>query len=185
MTDFSIWPLLFSVAHGHYNSLNTFRYGPDQRSNHFGGVKWSEHPSIHFTLSLRCHEGLPAQLGDFHSGCSDGRSTNALYAPLGKPIKLEVKSVDVIHGFFIPAFRLKIDALPGRATTTWFEATQLGSYDLQCTVICGVQHAVMLAKVVVVPEEEFKAWYFGPEGTPEPGKQYLLHGQNTPVNVKT
>ncbi len=115
----------------------------------------------------------------------NGRTTNALYAPLGKPIKLEVKSVDVIHGFFIPAFRLKIDALPGRATTTWFEATQLGSYDVQCTVICGVQHAVMLAKVVVVPEEEFKAWYFGPEGTPEPGKQYLLHGQNTPVNVKT
>jgi len=98
----------------------------------------------------------------------NGKRTGALYAALGRPMKLEVRSVDVVHGFFIPAFRLKIDALPGKVNTTWFEATQLGAYDIECTVICGVDHSVMLTKVVVVPEEAFKAWYFGDENAPEP-----------------
>ncbi len=112
----------------------------------------------------------------------NGKQTTALYAALGKPMKLEVRSSDVIHGFYIPAFRLKIDALPGRATSTWFEPTVAGAYDVQCTVICGVQHAAMLAKVVVVPEEEFKAWFFGGEGTPEPGKAFLTHGQGVKLS---
>lgn len=113
----------------------------------------------------------------------NGRTTTALYAPLNRPMKLEVRSQDVIHGLYIPAFRLKIDALPGRATTTWFQPTLEGAWDVQCTVICGVQHATMLAKVVVVPEDEFKAWYFGPEGSPEPGKRFVLHGQGVPVST--
>jgi len=98
----------------------------------------------------------------------NGKRTSTLYASLDRPMKLEVLSADVVHGFFIPAFRLKIDAVPGRVNTTWFQPTQLGAYDIECTVICGVDHSVMLAKVVVVPEEDFKAWYFGGEGTPEP-----------------
>ena len=98
----------------------------------------------------------------------NGKQSKILYAPLGKPMKLEVRSLDVIHGFFVPAFRLKIDAVPSHANTTWFEATKLGSYDIECTVICGVDHSLMLSKVVVVPEESFKAWYFGGENAPEP-----------------
>jgi cytochrome c oxidase subunit 2 len=83
-------------------------------------------------------------------------------------MKLEVFSADVLHGFFIPAFRLKIDAVPGRTNITWFQPTQLGSFDIECTVICGVNHSAMLTTVEVVTEEAFKAWYFGAEGTPEP-----------------
>ena len=89
---------------------------------------------------------------------------------LDKPMKMEVRSADVVHGFFIPSFRLKIDAVPGPHNTTWFQATKLGSYDIECTVICGVDHSLMLRKVVVVPEDEFKAWYFGGEDAPEPGQ---------------
>ena len=100
----------------------------------------------------------------------NGKQTKLLFAPIGKPMKLEVRSLDVVHGFFVPSFRLKIDAVPSRANTTWFEATKLGSFDIECTVICGVDHSLMLSKVVVVPEEEFKAWYFGGETAPEPGK---------------
>ena len=77
----------------------------------------------------------------------------------------------MVHGFFIPSFRLKIDAVPSRTNTTWFQATKLGSYDIECTVICGVDHSLMLSKVVVVPEDEFKAWYFGGEDAPEPGQE--------------
>jgi cytochrome c oxidase subunit 2 len=100
----------------------------------------------------------------------NGKQTKVLFAPLGRPMKLEVRSLDVIHGFFIPSFRLKIDAVPTRANTAWFQAVELGSYDIECTVICGVDHSQMLSKVVVVPEDEFKAWYFGGEDAPEPGR---------------
>jgi cytochrome c oxidase subunit 2 len=100
----------------------------------------------------------------------NGKQSKVLFAPLGKPMKMEVRSADVVHGFFIPSFRLKIDAVPSRTNTTWFQATKVGSFDIECTVICGVDHSLMLSKVIVVPEEEFKAWYFGGEEAPEPGK---------------
>jgi cytochrome c oxidase subunit 2 len=99
----------------------------------------------------------------------NGKVTRVLFAPLDRPMKLEVRSADVVHGFYVPSFRLKIDAVPARANTTWFQATRPGSYDIECTVICGVDHSLMLSKVIVVPEAEFKAWYFGGEGAPEPG----------------
>lgn len=100
----------------------------------------------------------------------NGKQTKVLFAPLGRPMKLELRSSDVVHGFFVPSFRLKIDAVPSRTNTTWFQATKLGSFDIECTVICGVDHSLMLSKVVVVPEEAFKAWYFGGEDAPEPGQ---------------
>lgn len=100
----------------------------------------------------------------------NGKQSKVLFAPIGRPMKMEVRSVDMVHGFYIPSFRLKIDAVPSRTNTTWFQATKLGSYDIECTVICGVDHSLMLSKVIVVPEDEFKAWYFGGEDAPEPGK---------------
>jgi cytochrome c oxidase subunit II len=112
----------------------------------------------------------------------NGKRTGTLYAPLGRPMKMEVRSADVIHGFFIPAFRLKIDAVPGKLNTTWFQPTQLGSYDIECTVICGVDHSVMLSKVVVVPEETFKAWYFGGENAPEPTWKMVAPTTGIPEN---
>ncbi len=102
----------------------------------------------------------------------NGKQTKVLFAPLGKPMKMEVRSADVIHGFYVPSFRIKIDAVPSRTNTTWFQATKPGSYDIECTVICGNDHSLMLSKVIVVPEEEFKAWYFGGEDAPEPGKSF-------------
>ena len=100
----------------------------------------------------------------------NGKQSKVLFAPIGRPMKMEVRSVDMVHGFFVPAFRLKIDAVPSRTNTTWFQATKVGSFDIECTVICGVDHSLMLSKVIVVPEDEFKAWYFGGEDAPEPGK---------------
>ena len=103
----------------------------------------------------------------------NGKKSKVLFAPIHKPMKMEVRSADMVHGFFVPSFRIKVDAVPSRTNTTWFQATKLGSYDIECTVICGVDHSLMLSKVIVVPEEEFKAWYFGGEDAPEPGKATL------------
>ena len=119
----------------------------------------------------------------------NGKQTKVLFAPINKPMKMDVNSVDVVHGFFVPSFRIKVDAVPSRTNTTWFQATKLGSYDIECTVICGVDHSLMLSKVVVVPEEEFKAWYFGGEDAPEPGKTIRANEahpdlQNMPLGLQ-
>lgn len=96
----------------------------------------------------------------------NGKRADELYAALGRPMKVELESADVIHGFFIPAFRVKQDVIPGKRNYTWFTPTRLGSYDIECTVICGLRHSYMLSKVHVVPEEEFRRWYFSDSDGP-------------------
>jgi len=91
----------------------------------------------------------------------NGRQTTELYVALGRPVRLDLKSLDVLHGFYIPAFRIKADVVPGKDNYTWFQATQLGDFDIECTVMCGVNHSAMLSKVRVFPEADFSAWYFG------------------------
>ncbi len=98
----------------------------------------------------------------------NGKRTTELYLALNKPFKMELHSLDVIHGFYIPAFRIKEDVVPGKNNYTWFTPTTLGTYDIECTVICGVGHAKMLSRVVVVPVGVFESWYFGDEDAPLP-----------------
>jgi cytochrome c oxidase subunit II len=100
----------------------------------------------------------------------NGKQTTDLYLALNKPARMNLHSLDVIHGFYIPAFRIKEDVVPGRNNYTWFTPDMLGTFDIECTVICGVNHANMLAKVTVVPVEEFERWYFGDETAPLPGQ---------------
>jgi cytochrome c oxidase subunit 2 len=102
----------------------------------------------------------------------DGRQTTELILGVGRPYKFELESLDVIHGFYIPAFRIKEDVVPGRHNYTWAEPTELGTFDLECTVICGVNHSYMLAKVHVLTEDAFKAWYFA-----LPGEQVAVLGK--------
>jgi cytochrome c oxidase subunit 2 len=100
----------------------------------------------------------------------NGKQTSELYLALNKPAKMELRSLDVIHGFYVPAFRIKGDVVPGMENYTWFTPTRLGTFDIECTVICGVDHANMLSKAVVVPVADFEAWYFGDENAPLPGR---------------
>jgi cytochrome c oxidase subunit 2 len=81
-----------------------------------------------------------------------------LVVPADERVTLELSSRDVIHGFFVPAFRLKQDVLPGSALKTWFEARVIGEYDLICTQLCGSGHYRMAGRVKVVPRAEFDAW---------------------------
>ena len=86
---------------------------------------------------------------------------NELHVPLGQPVKLMMTSEDVIHDFFLPAFRVKQDVLPGRYTTLWFEATKAGEYPLYCAEYCGTQHSGMIGRIVVLEPAEFQKWLSG------------------------
>jgi len=88
-----------------------------------------------------------------------------LHVPAGRPIKLVMTSQDVIHDFFVPAFRVKKDVLPGRYTTVWFEATKPGSYHLFCAQYCGTQHSGMVGRIIVMEPTEFQAWLGGGAAT--------------------
>ena len=104
----------------------------------------------------------------------NGRQSDTLVVPVGKPIKLELNSLDVIHGFFVPAFRIKIDTVPGMPTTAWFLAEKPGEHDIFCSVYCGLKHADMLSRVRAVSPEEFEQWLAqNPQAAAAPGKALL------------
>ena len=93
---------------------------------------------------------------------AEGRSEiDELHIPTGRPIKLIMTSQDVIHDFFVPAFRVKNDVLPGRYTTLWFEATKPGAYRLFCSQYCGTQHSGMIGHIIALEPAEFQAWLSG------------------------
>ena len=89
------------------------------------------------------------------------REINELHVPVNQPVRLTLASEDVIHSFFIPAFRTKKDVVPGRYNTMWFEATKVGEYHLFCAEYCGTQHSGMVGRVVVMEQEEFQNWLSG------------------------
>ena len=89
----------------------------------------------------------------------NGVESDVLNIPVGKPIKLNMRSMDVIHSYYIPAFKVKQDVVPGvDGLFMWFIAREVGEYDVFCAEYCGLQHAAMLSKVVVMPEEQYSAW---------------------------
>ncbi len=83
---------------------------------------------------------------------------NELHIPLNQPIKLTMTSEDVIHSFFIPAFRLKQDVFPGQYSTMWFKPTKAGTYNLFCAEFCGTNHSGMVGTVTVMPPADYQRW---------------------------
>jgi len=86
---------------------------------------------------------------------------NSLHVPTGRAVQLTLISQDVFHSFSIPAFRVKREAIPGRYTTVWFEATKPGTYHLFCTQYCGTNHSQMIGQVVVMTPDDFRQWLAG------------------------
>jgi cytochrome c oxidase subunit 2 len=101
------------------------------------------------------------------------REINELHVSTGQNVKLIMTSQDVIHSFFIPAFRLKQDVLPGRYTTLWFRATEPGTYHLFCAEYCGTSHSGMIGNIVVMEPQDYAQWMAGGPSVPLPeaGKQ--------------
>ncbi len=98
----------------------------------------------------------------------NGRTINSLsndpmVVPAAKPVKLILTSKDVIHSFFVPAFRVKQDAVPGKYTELWFEAKEPGNYVVQCTEYCGTKHSNMMIRIQAMNHEDYVAWFHGEE----------------------
>jgi len=93
------------------------------------------------------------------------REIDELHVPVGRAVKLIMTSEDVIHDFFVPAFRVKADVLPGRYTSVWFQPTVPGRYHLFCAEYCGTKHSGMVGQIVVMEPSEYQTWLSG--GSPE------------------
>src|SRR5437870_9200824 len=89
------------------------------------------------------------------------REINELHVPVGRAVKLIMTSEDVIHDFFVPAFRVKADVLPGRYTQIWFQPTKPGRYQLFCAEYCGTRHSGMTGQIVVMDQPEYQVWLSG------------------------
>jgi cytochrome c oxidase subunit 2 len=96
------------------------------------------------------------------------REINQLHVPIGRKIKLIMTSEDVIHDFFVPAFRTKADVVPGKYTTLWFEPTTPGTYHLFCAEYCGMNHSGMIGSIIVMEPREFDNWLSGNTGSTTP-----------------
>jgi cytochrome c oxidase subunit 2 len=89
----------------------------------------------------------------------NGVVADTLYVPVHVPMKMLLKSVDVNHSFFIPAFRVKKDAIPNRENVLWFQTNEVRSYDIACAEYCGLRHSYMYNKVVSLDTTAFESWY--------------------------
>ena len=95
----------------------------------------------------------------------DGKAEiNALHVPVGRPVKVTFTSEDVLHSLYFPSFRTKADAIPGRYSTVWFEATKTGEWHIFCAEYCGTRHSGMIGMVTVMEPAAYQAWLSGNEG---------------------
>jgi cytochrome c oxidase subunit II len=100
---------------------------------------------------------------------ADGqREINELHVPIGRPVKLVMGSEDVIHSYYIPAFRVKADVIPGRYNSLWFTATKPGRYHLFCAEYCGTKHSGMIGWITAMEPTDFQAWLAGGPATASP-----------------
>jgi cytochrome c oxidase subunit II len=89
----------------------------------------------------------------------NGVQTDTLTVPVNTPMKLSLRSLDVNHSLYIPAFRIKKDVIPNRENTMWFKTPRVASYDIACAEYCGLRHAYMYTKVVAKDSTDFEGWY--------------------------
>ena len=99
-----------------------------------------------------------ARMWSWNFTYANGRTSPKLYVPVGKPVLVNLVATDVLHGFFLPAFRVKRDMVPGMKNHAWFVADKPGSYDIFCSQYCGKDHSAMITTVEALPESEFTAW---------------------------
>jgi cytochrome c oxidase subunit 2 len=98
------------------------------------------------------------------------REFNELHVCVNRPVRLLLSAEDVIHSFFVPAFRLKQDLVPGKVVGAWFEPTRTGTFTLFCAQYCGTAHAAMLGQVIVLSPSDYAAWLAGDGGKPVAGR---------------
>jgi cytochrome c oxidase subunit 2 len=105
----------------------------------------------------------------------NGKESSELRLPLNQVVRCNLHSKDVIHGFFIPAFAVKQDVVPGKLNYVWFQPREAGTYDLLCSSYCGQGHPLMIGNVVVEPLDKFEAWYNAAEAQSGPEHGAILY----------
>ncbi|MDQ7066507.1 MAG: cytochrome c oxidase subunit II [Sulfurimonas sp.] len=160
-----------------YTSMVTARTMPDADKSitiDVEGSKWKwryEYPAnengfVHklggaYTKPVRDENGVVVQKGTM--------GLSALYVPVDTNIILNMTAPigDVLHSFFVPAFRMKEDVVPGRITKQWFNTTNIGEYEVECAEYCGTDHSYMYSRIVVLPKDEYYAWFNSSDDTPK------------------
>ncbi len=104
------------------------------------------------------------------------KTADELYIPVGTPVQITLTSVDVIHSFWVPQLTGKTDVVPGQTNHMWITASQTGTFDGQCSEFCGIEHALMRARVVVLSQSDYQAWVKDQQ-TPPPTPQTALEVQ--------
>jgi len=104
----------------------------------------------------------------------NGLQTDTLYVPVKEPVKLALTSLDVNHSMYIPAFRIKKDAIPNRENVMWFSTPEVQSYDIACAEYCGLRHAYMYTRLIALDATAFDAWY--QDRSAKAGKPYAPVG---------
>jgi cytochrome c oxidase subunit 2 len=122
---------------------------------YFGWVGYKEMSSIPKDSMV---VNVSAQMWKFSFKYENGKVTDTLYVPVNRPVKVVLNSIDVNHAFYIPAFRVKKDIIPGKENTAWFTATEVGSHPIFCAEYCGLNHSYMYTEVVVLSLDDFLKW---------------------------
>ena len=119
---------------------------------------WEGYLSLRRIPDDAMHIKATARMWSWLFTYDNGKTSDKLYVPVGQPVKVELHSKDVLHSFYVPAFRVKRDMVPGMTNWVWFKAEKSGSYDLFCAEYCGVGHSAMVTTVEALPVTEFQAW---------------------------
>jgi cytochrome c oxidase subunit 2 len=130
---------------------------------------WSGYLSLRTVPPDAMEVTATARMWSWSFSYPNGATSPKLYVPVGRPVKVNLVSQDVIHGFFLPAFRVKRDVVPGMKNHAWFVASKPGSYDLFCSQYCGTNHSAMITTVEALPVAEYAAWL-------EKGEKHEEHG---------
>ena len=119
---------------------------------------WEGYLSLRRIPDDALHIKASARMWSWLFTYDNGKTADQLFVPVGQPVKVELVSEDVLHSFYVPAFRVKRDTVPGMVNWVWFKAERPGSYDLFCAEYCGVGHSAMVTTVEALPAVEFQAW---------------------------
>lgn len=119
-------------------------------------VGWDSFTALRSAPKSALNINVEARMWSWKFTYPQGFSADELYVPVDKPVKLNITSKDVIHSFYAPAYRIKVDAVPGMNTYTWFNPSKKGVFDVYCAEYCGVGHSNMMSKIHVVSSEEYE-----------------------------
>ncbi|MBI5374982.1 MAG: cytochrome c oxidase subunit II [Candidatus Schekmanbacteria bacterium] len=134
---------------------------------------WMEFKAIRLVPPDAMPVKVSARMWSWQFTYENGKQSDELNVPVGKPVKLLLSSEDVIHSFYVPAFRVKEDAVPGMQTYVWFQPDRQGTYSIMCAEYCGQRHSYMMSKVNVMSQKEFEEWNEGESKGAQMGKDIV------------